>query len=104
LSSSRQLSMALRMWLRLANQGCDRRSLVEQAREAGGAATPMLSTASPTVGGATRRWARTEDYIREVADARVWEGVHYRFSTEVGVAMGRQVGRLVAAKMFVTAR
>lgn len=72
--------------------------------EAGGAATPMLSTASPTAGGATRRWAGTEDFIREVADARVWEGVHYRFSTEVGVAMGRQVGQLVAAKMLAPAR
>jgi len=68
--------------------------------EAGAGATPELSTTSPTAKGATRRWARTEDFIREVADARVWEGVHYRFSAETGVEMGRQVGRLVAAKML----
>jgi hypothetical protein len=29
-----------------------------------------------------------------VSNARVWAGVHYRFSTEVGEAMGRQIGHL----------
>jgi membrane-associated phospholipid phosphatase len=36
--------------------------------------------------------------MQEVAQARIYDGVHYRTSTEVGTAMGKQVGELVAAK------
>jgi hypothetical protein len=35
--------------------------------------------------------------VQEVLNARIWDGVHYRNSGEVGVRMGEQVGRLVAA-------
>jgi hypothetical protein len=61
-----------------------------------GRPAPVLATSSPTAKGATRRWTRTDDFVREVADARVLEGIHYRTSTDVGVAMGRQVGGLAA--------
>jgi len=66
--------------------------------EVGAAVMPELSTASPTAKGATRRWKKVEDFIQEVGDARVYDGVHYRFSTEVGTAMGRQIGELAAAR------
>jgi hypothetical protein len=33
-----------------------------------------------------------------VANARIYDGVHYRNSTEVGTAMGKQVGAWAAAK------
>ena len=36
--------------------------------------------------------------MREVADARVWGGMHYRFSSEAGIAMGTRIGELAAAK------
>ena len=58
---------------------------------------PTLSTISNTLPGVTRRWTRTEDVVLEVLNARIWDGVHYRNSGEVGVRMGEQVGRLVAA-------
>jgi len=32
--------------------------------------------------------------------ARVYDGVHYRNSTEVGTAMGRQIGAMAAAKIL----
>lgn len=62
----------------------------------------MLSTTSPTaaVKGAQRRWSRVEDFMQEVADARVYEGVHYRFSVEAGLAMGRRIGELAAARLL----
>ena len=59
---------------------------------------PELSTTSPSAKGATRRWSSVDDFVQEVANARIWDGVHYRFSTDVGVAMGRQIGELAAAK------
>lgn len=67
--------------------------------EVGSARMPELATSSPTANGATRRWKSVDAFTQEVADARVWEGIHYRTSTEVGLAMGRQVGALAAARV-----
>ena len=65
--------------------------------DAGGEALPPLSTVSNTAPGVTRRWLQAEDVIQEVSAARIYAGVHFRTSTEVGNRMGDQVGRLVAA-------
>ncbi len=62
--------------------------------EVGKAPLPVLATASPTAKGATRRWTSIDAFVQEVADARIYEGVHYRTSTEVGAAMGRRIGEL----------
>lgn len=59
---------------------------------------PTLTTTSDVVKGVSRSWAAPEDLIREVALARIYDGVHYRNSTEVGVEMGRSIGRLAATK------
>lgn len=67
--------------------------------EVGQGTMPELSTSSPTANGATRRWRSVDAFVQEVADARVWEGIHYRTSTEVGVAMGRRIGALAAARL-----
>ena len=58
---------------------------------------PTLMSTSNTAPGETRQWARTEDVVKEVSEARILDGVHYRNSTEVGNHMGAQVGALVAA-------
>jgi hypothetical protein len=36
--------------------------------------------------------SRLSDYVSETIDARVYDGVHYRTSGEVGAAMGRKIG------------
>jgi hypothetical protein len=61
---------------------------------------PTWTTTSPTVNGAPRSWATLDDFVREVANARIYGGVHYRNSTEVGTAMGRKVGALAVAKFL----
>ena len=71
------------------------------AADVGTSAVP-IETRSASANGATRRWADIDEFVREVSNARVWEGVHYRFSTEAGEAMGRQIGA-VAAKRLVGA-
>ncbi|HEY7740491.1 MAG TPA: vanadium-dependent haloperoxidase [Steroidobacteraceae bacterium] len=58
---------------------------------------PRLETKSDVVD-AVRSWATPEDLIREVSLARIYDGVHYRNSTEVGAQMGRRIGHLAAAK------
>lgn len=65
--------------------------------EAGGSSALNLSTTSNTLPGVTRRWTSTNAVVQEVSMARIWAGVHYRNSTEVGNRMGEQVGTLVAA-------
>ncbi|MBP2672196.1 MAG: phosphoesterase, PA-phosphatase related protein, partial [candidate division NC10 bacterium] len=66
--------------------------------EIGAGPTPTLSTASPTAPGMVRTWTRIEDFVQEVANGRIYDGVHYRTSTEVGSAMGRRIGELAAMK------
>jgi hypothetical protein len=58
---------------------------------------PALSTTSNTAPGVTRHWNSTEDLVKEVSLGRMYCGIHYRNSTEVGNRMGEQVGSVVAA-------
>ena len=44
-----------------------------------------------------RSWKSVDDFMLEVANARIYDGVHYRNSTEVGTAMGKKIGALTAA-------
>jgi hypothetical protein len=53
-----------------------------------------FSLTSPTAPGVTRKWTRLQDYSDEVANARIYAGFHYRFSTEVGKDMGTKIGEL----------
>ena len=62
--------------------------------EAKGGALPLLSTTSPTAKGATRRWASLDEFVREVSDARVHGGIHFRSATDAGEAMGKRIGEL----------
>jgi hypothetical protein len=57
-----------------------------------------VSMTSPTAPGVTRRWSRIADYATEVNNARIWAGVHYRNSTEVGERMGRLIGTLAVER------
>jgi len=66
--------------------------------EIGTGPTPTLSSTSPTAPGMVRTWTKVEDFMQEVANARIYDGVHYRNSTEVGTAMGKKIGELAGAK------
>ena len=59
---------------------------------------PEFSLTSPTAPGVTHRWSNLDDFTTEVANARIWAGFHYRFSTRVGTALGRQVAQYVVDK------
>jgi hypothetical protein len=50
---------------------------------------------SVTASNVTHRWTTLAAFAQEVADARIWAGFHYRFSTVVGTEMGRNVGQYV---------
>jgi hypothetical protein len=74
------------------------------AADAGDAPVPEISTTSYTLEGVTRRWTTPEAFMQEVAEGRIYDGVHFRNSTEVGTAMGRKIGELAAHTLFAPAR
>ena len=49
----------------------------------------LTSTTAP---GVTRNFSKLSDYVAEVVNARVYDGVHYRTSGEAGAALGRKIG------------
>jgi hypothetical protein len=59
-----------------------------------------FSLTSPTAPGVTRKWTRLQDYSDEVANARIYAGFHYRFSTEVGKDMGKKIGEWTVSTQF----
>jgi hypothetical protein len=67
------------------------------AAEVGSGPLPVLTTSSPTAEGAVRRYPSIDALVAEVGNARIWGGVHYRRSTEVGTQLGRQVGELAVS-------
>jgi hypothetical protein len=64
------------------------------AAEIGSGPTPRLTSTSSYAPNAPRSWATVNDFAQEVALARIYDGVHYRFSTVVGSAMGKKIGEL----------
>jgi hypothetical protein len=50
-----------------------------------------ISATSPTDPGSTHSYADWSSITQEVIDARVWEGIHFRFSDDVGAQLGERV-------------
>ena len=68
--------------------------------EVGQNTMPLLATTSPTAPGITRSWTTLAGFVQEVSSARIYDGVHYRNSTEVGSDMGRRIGAWAASKLL----
>ncbi len=67
--------------------------------DVGRGAMPTLSTSSPTAKGATRQWTNLDTFVAEVADARIYGGIHFRSATDAGAAIGRGVGALAVRRL-----
>jgi hypothetical protein len=63
-----------------------------------------FTATSPTNPGFERHWATFSEGVREVIDARVYAGIHFRSSDERGAKLGRQVARFVAGHHFFKCR
>jgi hypothetical protein len=57
---------------------------------------PEVALTSAFVPGVTHRFTNLRAYTEEVANARIYAGFHYRFSTIVGREMGQNIGEYVA--------
>lgn len=69
--------------------------------EIGNAPSPILTTVSKAANNASRSWRSVHDFMQEVINARIYDGVHYRNSGEVGSNMGRQIAQLAIKKYGV---
>src|SRR5215467_4894265 len=61
---------------------------------------PEIAITSATAPGITHRWTNLTAFTEEVANARIWAGFHYRFSTRVGTDMGHQIGEYVVKNVM----
>jgi hypothetical protein len=53
-----------------------------------------------SVTGTTRHFATVDDLRTEIVNARLWGGLHFRNSSEVGVRLGRQVAGWALDRYF----
>jgi hypothetical protein len=67
----------------------------------GGNDIATVSLTSDTAPGAVRRYSRLTDYVAEVVNARIYGGMHYRRSGEVGVELGRRVAEEVVKRQLL---
>ena len=75
-----------------ANSGAMAFVLKELFGDAPGFEIKATSSQAP---GFIRRWQTFSEGVREVVDARVYSGIHFRTADEVGARMGRQVAQFV---------
>lgn len=66
----------------------------------GSKTTPEVAMTSTTTPGVIHRFTNLDVFCEEVSNARIWAGFHYRFSTVVGTAMGRQIGQYVVQNVM----
>lgn len=66
--------------------------------------TPVLTTSSHAAGGKIRSWKKIEDFVQEVIEARIYDGVHYRNSGETGAVMGKEIGNLAIQKYLESSK
>ena len=72
--------------------------------EIGSDTMPVLATNSPSASNAKRTWMKVEDFMQEVANGRIYDGVHFRTSTEVGTEMGKKIGKLAGDKYLARSK
>jgi len=61
---------------------------------------PEIAITSRAVPGITHRFTNLTAFTEEVANARIWAGFHYRFSTRVGTDMGQKIGEYVVKNVM----
>jgi hypothetical protein len=69
-----------------------------------GDAIPTVKLASTSAPGVVRSYSKLSDYVNEVIDARVYDGVHYRSSGLVGADMGRKIAQYTLQNHLQPAR
>jgi hypothetical protein len=56
-----------------------------------------IEATSPQNVGFVRHWQTFTEGVREVIEARIYSGIHFRTADEVGARLGRRVAKFVMA-------
>jgi PAP2 superfamily len=64
-------------------------------------ANTQFTVTSAGLPGVTRSFINFSDAVNQIADARIYAGFHFRFSTDDGIALGSSVGNYVNATMML---
>jgi hypothetical protein len=83
-----------------AAHGCGTGAMMEIVRTFYGTKKVSFTFTSSVSGTKPRSYSRTDDKIKEVLDARVWGGMHFRTSVEHGAELGKNVAKWVAKRHF----
>ena len=62
--------------------------------------TDRIAYSATTPGGVTRQFGSFSALVDDIVDARVWSGIHFRFSDEEGAKIGRKVAHWGARHAF----
>jgi hypothetical protein len=81
---------------------CATGSFMEVAEQYFGQGRTNFTLAHPA--GMTRDYSHFRDVVDDTIDARVYEGIHFRFADEVGAKLGRDVARWVEKHALGPAR
>jgi hypothetical protein len=82
-----------------AAHGCAAGAVMEALREFTGTRR-IAMTFTSTVTGQSHSFTHTQQFLDEIADARVYGGMHFRSSVEDGLALGKRVAKWVAKTKF----
>ena len=82
-----------------AAHGCGTGAAMEVVRSFYGTKDVAFYITS-TVTNTTHHFERTDDLVQETGDARVWGGMHFRTSTEIGANLGKDVAKWVVKNAF----
>jgi hypothetical protein len=82
-----------------AAHGCASGAVMETVRAFYGTKSVSFDFNS-AVTATTHHYDRTDDLLKEVKDARVWGGMHFRTSIDAGAELGKDVAKWVAKNHF----
>lgn len=72
--------------------------------EFGKGPVPPIEMTSASAPGVKHRWTSVREWQEEVSNARIWGGIHYRNSTEVGTAVGWKIGEWATHRLVAKAQ
>ena len=106
-NSATEVDVTWEPWLATPNHpeypaahGCASASVMEVVRSVYGTKNVVFDFTS-TVTGTTHHFERTDDLLHEVRDARVWGGMHFRTSIEIGTEQGKDVAKWLTKNHFL---
>ena len=87
-----------------AAHGCASGAVMEAVRSFYGTKQLQFTFTSAVAITVPHTFDSTDNLIKEIKDARVWGGMHFRTSIEDGADLGKQVGYWIANKHFQTVK